>query len=83
MTLIIQVRFELEGQRAQWPNDWSMLHGGGASEVEVRRAEWQFREWSEIQTVKGWQDFRVVKVTTTREILPNTKPDPTNEIKTI
>lgn len=64
-----RIRYELEGQHAQWPNDWSLLHGGGESEVEVRRAEWQFRDWSEIQPVKGWQDFRVVRVTTTREIL--------------
>jgi len=64
-----QVRFELEGQHAQWPNDWSLLHSGGANEAEVRRGERQFRDWNEIRPVKGWKDFRVVRVTTTREVL--------------
>lgn len=66
------VRFQLEGQRKQDPRRWDEIAPAQADEESARAEEAGYRDYMANEKT-GWLDFRVVRVTTTREVLPNDK----------
>ena len=70
------VRWILEGQYKADPRRWDPIGWPFESEEDARHEERHYREyWATMRT--GWLEFRVVRVTTTREILPNIGHEPT------
>jgi len=65
------VDYVLEARSIQG-NQWRMI-GKFPTEALARKDEKSFREWMAEESAKsgsiGWDDFRVVKVTETREVL--------------
>lgn len=62
----------LEGQRKQDPARWDAIGGCNFStEEEARNEEAEYRKYVAEATASGWLDFRVVRVISIREILPN------------
>lgn len=60
----------LGGQRKQDPRRWDAIGHNADTEDEARAEERSYREYMAAEKT-GWLDFRVVRVTTTREIIPN------------
>lgn len=59
------VIYLLEGKCGNWPYRWEVIER--RSSLETAQAdEKEFRSW---MAESGWHDLRIVKVTTTREIL--------------
>ncbi len=66
----ITCSFIVEGQRAQNANRWDAV-GAHPTEAQARADEKDYREFTESRKGEvGWLDFRVVRETTTREVLP-------------
>lgn len=73
MSADVEVRFLMEGKHTQGPGNWDTI-GSHPTEEQARHDEREYRNWNDGRTNKGWSDFRVVKVTTIREVLqPPTK----------
>lgn len=71
----VSTHWILEGQRKRNPAIWDAIGGGNFdSETEAREEEKGYRDYMESGD-SGWMDFRVVQVTSTREILPNNSDD--------
>lgn len=64
------VRYLMQGHRKQQPGRWDTI-GIWPTELEARADEADYREWQAKYAVVGWRDFRVVRETTTLEVLPN------------
>ena len=64
-----KVHFELEGLSVQ-DGQWRRIGSFHERRSGVRKIEREYRNWMESEGDKtGWTDFRVVKVSTKREIL--------------
>lgn len=63
------VHFEVQGQRAQSLDRWDGV-GLHLDEQAAREDEADYRRFAE-ERKTGWADFRIVRVTMMREILPN------------
>lgn len=64
------IHWLLEGQRKQDPRRWDAIAAPSTSEVEARDEERSYRNYMASEKT-GWLDFRIVRVTTSREILSN------------
>lgn len=67
------VTFEMQGQLPH--SRWDTI-GTHKTEEAARADADEYRQWSADRRGAGWKDFRVVKVTTIREILPNNEAGP-------
>ena len=68
MSATCVTEFALEGQHTQ-DQRWSVLEIHN-TKYAARESARSYRDWNANRKTKGWRDFRVVKVTTTREVLP-------------
>ena len=66
------VSFIFEGEFRSKPGRWNEIEKRDDIEI-AKRDEAYYRTWI---SESGWRDFRIVKVTTTREILPHNTPTP-------
>lgn len=71
----VSTHWLLEGQRKQDPRRWDVIGHNADTEDEACTEERGYREYMASEKT-GWLDFRVVRVTTTREILPNASGEP-------
>lgn len=63
------VIYELEGQGHATDAKWRMILADERLE-RVREKEREYREWNKDRAADaGWKDFRIVKVTTTTEVV--------------
>lgn len=65
------VHFELEGQHLQDPSRWSIIGKHHRTSFLAGQSMGIYRGWNK-EGNSGWLDFRIVRVTSTREIISNT-----------
>jgi len=63
------ILYEFQAQRSQQPSRWDVIDAF-TDKASADKAMEEYRDWKSSGNCPGWSGFRIVVVTTVREVLP-------------
>lgn len=62
------ILYEFQGERTQHPGRWDLIDAS-VHEIDLVKAMREYSDWRARGKGTGWAGFRIVKVTTSREVI--------------